>query len=914
LWVADLADSAVEKVPREKFNDFNPMWVGDRVYFLSDRNGPTTLFAYDTVTKKVSQRLPNEQGPDVKSASACADAIVYDRLGELFLFDLTTEKAKRLEVRVRADLPGVRPHFAKVAKKIRKAGLSPTGARVVFEARGEILTVPAEKGDTRNLTHTPGVAERDPAWSPGGKTIAYFSDESGEYELHLRPQGGLGEVRKIKLGEAPSFYYAPTWSPDGKRIAYADRRLNFWYVDLGSGQSTKIDTHTYDDIETRTAPVWSPDGRWLAYAKNLKNHHHAVFVYALDDGKRHQVTDGLSDALSPAFDKGGKYLYFLASTDVGPTLWWGMSALNRGVTRSAYVVVLSKDDPSPLAHENDEEKDKPAPAGDKAKKKKELPKVHIDPEDIDQRVLALPVPPKNYVGLLAGKAGTLFLLEGPAVFTFEDSDDEDELVPAATVRRFDLDKRKAEKLVEEARSVTVSHNGEKLLYRKGHDWFLVASSAPPKAGEGALKLDGLEVRVDPPAEWKQMYHEVWRIERDFLYDPGAHGLDIKTAEKQYAKYLPGLGSRHDLNNLLEELLGELSLGHVYIRGGDVPEAKGPKAGLLGADYRVENGRYRLARVYRGENWNPKLKAPLTQPGAAVKPGEYLLAVDGREVRGTDSIYSFFEGKAGRAVVLRVGPTPDGKGAREVIVTPTASERALRNLAWVDENRRKVEKLSGGRVAYIYLPDTAVEGYARFNRYFFAQVDKEAAVIDERFNGGGFLADQVVDLLGQPLRNFISTRAGEDQVVPAGIFGPKAMIINEQAGSGGDYLPYAFRQAKLGPLVGKRTWGGLVGIFGYPTLLDGGTVTAPHLAIWFPTGRWEIENRGVAPDVEVEFDPKEVRAGRDPQLEKAVTLVLEELRRNPPQRPRRPAYPNYHRAAPPEAAPGQQPRLSPSGRK
>jgi tricorn protease len=393
-----------------------------------------------------------------------------------------------------------------------------------------------------------------------------------------------------------------------------------------------------------------------------------------------------------------------------------------------------------------------------------------------------------------------------------------------------------------------------------------------------------------------MYHEVWRIERDFLYDPHFHGYDLNAAEARFARYLPGLGSRYDLNCLLEEMLGELSLGHVYIIGGDVPEAKGAAAGLLGADYQVENGRYRFQRIYRGENWNPQLRAPLTQPGARVKEGEYLLAVDGRDVRPTEEVHAAFEGKAGKEVVLRVGPNPDGTGAREVKVVPVANEFSLRHLAWVDDNRRKVDRLSHGRVAYVYVPDTATEGYLRFNRYYFAQAGKDGAVIDERFNGGGELADHIIEYLGRPVRNYITAREGEDLAFPGGaIFGPKVMIINEQAGSGGDYMPYIFRQAKLGPLVGKRTWGGLVGIGGYPTLLDGGLVTAPRMGIWFPNGKWDVENVGVSPDVEVEFDPKAVRAGHDPQLEKAVELVLEELRKNPPKKPQRPPFPDYHKA-------------------
>jgi tricorn protease len=903
VWIADLADSSVTKVPRTDSNDFNPMSVGDRVYFLSDRDGPTTLFRYDPASKEVRRVLDPGDG-DIKSASACRDAIVYDRFGSLHLFDLQTGKSRPIPVRVAADLPGVRPKVEKVAKNVHKAGLSPTGTRAVFEARGEVLTVPAEKGDVRNLTNTPGAAERDPAWSPDGKSVAYLSDESGDYELHVRAQDGRGEVKKYPLGDPPSFYYNPTWSPDGKRIAYQDKRLNLWYLDLESGKSTKVDTFPYDD-DPPAPPAWSPDGKWLAHARQLKNYLFAAFLYSLDSGKLHQVTDGMSDARYVAFDKGGKYLYFAASTDIGPSVGSGMSILNRGVTRSAYVVVLSKDDPSPLAPESDDEKPKPADKDkDKKDADKELPKVKVDVEDLDQRTLALPVPAKNYVGLLAGKAGTIFLLEAPAVFNLDDNPI-DPAAPPVAVHRFDLAKRKAEKLTEGATHVAVSDNGEKLLYRQGDAWFLVGTGQPVKPGEGTLKLEGLEVRVDPRAEWRQIYREVLRVQRDFLYDPNFHGYDLKGAWAKYERYLDGLGSRHDLNYLLDELLAGLSLQHVYLFGGDVPRVESRKCGLLGADYRVENGRHRFAKVYRGESWNPKLRAPLTQPGAGVKEGEYLLAVDGRELRGEDEVYRLFEGTADKQVVLKVGPSPDGQGSREVTVVPVGNERALRNLAWVDANRRAVDRMTGGRVAYVYLPDTYVEGYTRFNRYYFAQAGREAAIVDERFNGGGLLADHVIDYLRQPIRSYASTREGADQAFPtSAIPGPKVMLINEQAGSGGDYLPYAFRQAGLGPLVGKRTWGGLVGVSGYPPLIDGGMVTAPRWGIWFPEGRWDVENRGVAPDVEVEFDPKVVRQGKDPQLEKAVEIVLAELKKYPVKHPARPPFPNYYKPGLKEPAEGK----------
>jgi tricorn protease len=906
VWIADLADSSITKVPRQDSNDFNPMWVGDRVYFLSDRDGPTTLFAYDPASRE-ARRVLDPGREDIKSASACRDAIVYDRFGTLHLFDLKSEKSRPVPVRVAADLPGVRPKVEKVAKNIQKARLSPSGARALFEARGEVLTVPAEKGDVRNLTNTPGAAERDPAWSPDGKQVAYLSDEPGEYELHVRAQDGRGPVKKFKLGDPPSFYYNPTWSPDGKRIAYQDKRLNLWYIDLGSGKSTKVDTAPYDD-EPPAAPAWSPDGKWLAYSRQLKNYLSAVFLHSVAAGKSHRVTDGMSDARHVAFDKGGKYLYFTASTDVGPSVGSGMSALNRGVTRSAYVVVLSKDDPSPLAPESDDEKPKEADKDKKDKEKKdgekELPKVKVDLEDLDQRTLALPPPAKNYRGLLPGKAGTFFLLEGPAVVSLDDNPIEPGPPPVA-VQRFDLAKRKAEQLADGVTHVAVSDDGEKMLYKKGDGWSLVKTDKPAKAGEGALKLDGLEVLVDPRAEWRQIYREVFRIQRDFLYDPRFHGYDLEGAWAKHARYLDGLGSRHELNYLLDDLLAGLSLQHVYLIGGDVPKAESRKCGLLGADYRAENGRHRFARVYRGESWNPGLRAPLTQPGAGVKEGEYLLAVNGRELRGEDEVYRLFEGTAGKQVVLKVGPSADGKGSREVTVVPAANERALRNLAWVDANRRTVDRLTGGRVAYVYLPDTYVQGYTRFNRYFFAQAGRDAVIVDERFNGGGLLADHVIDYLRQPVRNYATTREGADQAFPtSAVPGPKVMLINEQAGSGGDYLPYAFRQAGLGPLVGKRTWGGLVGIGGYPPLVDGGGVTAPRWGIWFPNGRWDVENRGVAPDVEVEFDPKAARAGRDPQLEKAVEIALAELKKYPVKHPKRPPFPNYHKPGVKEPAEGK----------
>lgn len=915
IWIVNLSDSSIiDRIPRDNSNDFNPMWVGDKVYFLSDRNGPVGLFAYDTATRKVTEVVKND-GLDFKSAAVGPEAIVYEQFGSLHLLDLPSGKTRTINVRVAGDLPEVRPHFEKLeAKKILNANISPTGARAVFEVHGEILTVPAEKGDIRNITDTPAVANRDPAWSPDGKSIAYFSDESGEYALHIRDQNGLGAVKKVNLGNPPSFFYSPTWSPDSKKIAYTDKRLNVWYVDADKGIPVKVDTNLYDNPSRNLNPRWSPDSRWISYSKQLSSYLHAVFVYSLEAVKSTQVTDGMSDALYADWDKNGKYLYFTASTDIGlGASWLDMSSINRPITRSVYVVVLKKDLPSPLAPESDEEKPdekktepgKETTGKDQADKEKEKEKdrekprepvkVDIDFENLSQRILALPVPARNYHGLSAGTTGVLFLVEGPLVDPIAFGEGGLNL----TLHKFDLKTRKTEKIIEGIDSFDLSFNGDKMLYRQKDQWSITKAEkpaeGPPKPGEGGpLKLDSMEVYVSPRAEWRQMYHEVWRIERSFLYDPNAHGLNLKAAEQEYEPYLDNISSRADLTYLFKEMLGNLTLGHVFVAGGDLPEPRKVKGGLLGADYKIESGRYRFARVYNGENWNPQLRAPLTQPGVNVVTGEYLLAVNGRELRASNNIYSYFEETAGKQMNLKVGPNADGTGSREVTVVPVEDESALRNLAWIEGNRRKVDELTGGRVAYIYLPDTAGGGYTNFNRYFFAQVGKQAAILDERFNHGGDLADYIIDYLRRPLMSRMTSREGEDMSSPAGaIYGPKVMITNQFAGSGGDAMPWYFRKAGIGPLIGTRTWGGLVGIYDYPQLIDGGFVTAPRIAIYGLNGEWEVENRGVQPDIEVEMDPRLVREGHDPQLEKAVEVVMELLKKSPLPTPKRPAYPNYH---------------------
>ncbi len=904
IWLADLSDSSVVAIPRENSNDFNPMWVGKKIYFLSDRSGPVSLWSFDIPSRRVTEIVKND-GLDFESATASQNSIVYEQFGSLYVLDLKSLKTRPVQISVSADLAEVRPHFEKITNKmIQNSALSPSGQRAVFEAHGEILTVPAEKGDIRNLTASPAAADRDPAWSPDGKSIAYFSDESGEYALHIRDQNGLGTVTKINLGNPPSFFYSPVWSPDSKKIAYIDKRLNLWYVDLDKKTPVHVDTDLFDSPGYQMNPRWSPDSKWIAYARQLHNYLHAISVYSLASSKTTQLTDGLSDASAPDFDKSGKYLYFLASTNVGLSGGWiDMSSIGHPLTSAVYVIVLRKDLPSPLAPQSDDEnataektaknegqKDKTKDGSadtSKEEKKEAPPDVRIDFDNISQRILAVPVPEKNYYAVTPGKEGVIYVQEGPIVQL-------DEGPRQLIISKFDFKTRKTDLVIGGVTVFTLSANGEKMLYRQGEQWFITGAEAPAKAGDGALKMADMEVYVDPRAEWNQMYREVWRIERDFFYDPHFHGLDLKAAEAFYSPWVSELSSRSDLNYLFSEMLGNITVGHMFVGGGTQPDVPHVKVGLLGADYKIENGRYRFAKVYDGENWNPNLQAPLTQPGVNVVAGEYLLAVLGRDVPATQNLYSFFEETAGKQTVLRVGPNPDGSGSREVTVVPVESEASLRHLAWIEGNRRTVDRLSGGKLAYVHLPDTALDGYTSFNRYFFAQIGKQGAILDERYNHGGDVADYIIDYLGRRPMGRITSREGEDVTDPSqAIYGPKVMIINQFAGSGGDAMPWYFRKAGLGPLVGMKTWGGLVGIGGYPVLMDGGSVTAPRWAFYGLKGDWEVENHGIAPDIEVDQDPKLVREGHDPQLERSVEVGLELLKKNPAPTFEKPAYPNYH---------------------
>lgn len=886
ILIANLTDSTVEKLPWTDSNDSYPMWVGNTIYFVSDRNHTANLFAYRLDSKQVTQ-LTKHDDFDIMTASAGADAVVYEQAGYIHLVDAKTNQSRKLDIEVTGDLPWARPQFKKVSGMIRNAKLSPGGVRAAFEARGEIFTVPAAKGDYRNLTQSSGAHDRDPTWSPDGSQLAWLSDASGEYQLMLGEPMGLTAPRAIPL-PSTAFFTEPTWAPDGSRIVIQDNHRNLWIIETASGKSLKIDTEDYPEPGRDFEAAWSPDSQWVTYSKNLPSRLRAIFVYSMAEKNVHQVTDGLADSVSPTFDAGGKYLYFLSSTDFGPnTGWVDMSSIDRPVRRAIYLAVLRASEPSPLLPESDDEaqptpqpeiratpEPQATPAAAPAAKS-----VRIDLGGIAQRIIAVNVPAGNYSNLAAGPAETFFYTETIAG------------TPTLRLQRYQFKERSSAPFMEGISGYSVSADKKKLLYQAGGGrWGIVTTAAPAKIGDGPLNVAQLEMRLDPRAEWANIYRDTWRIQREFFYDPKMHGADWNAIYEKYRPFLAAVGHRADLGYVIAMMGGELAVGHSYLTGtGDIPGEEPVSVGLLGADVSVENGRYRIRRIYSGENWNPDLRAPLSGPGINVAEGDYILEVNGRPLPAAVNFYSLFEGTAGRQTVIRVNKTPAPEGSRLVTVIPVASENGLRTRAWVEGNRRLVDKLSGGRLAYVWLPNTGGPGYTSFTRYFYAQQEKDGAIIDERYNQGGMVADYIVNELDRKPMGSFSLRDGKPFTSPmAGIYGPKVMIINESAGSGGDALPYYFKLRKIGPLVGTTTWGGLVGTTGVPVTIDGGGITAPGLAFFNLKGEWDVENIGVAPDIEVENTPVEVIKGRDPQLERSVTEALKLLEQNPVRRLQRPA--------------------------
>lgn len=857
LSILDLNTLDEVRLPNERTTDRYPVWMGGKIYFVSDRDWAMNVWSYDVASGETAQ-VTRFADAEVKWLSGGPDALVLEQDGWIHTLDPATGRATRLDIEIRGDFPWAETRWEDVSRRVSSASLSPTGKRALMEARGEIFTVPVEDGDARNLTRSSGAADRQPVWSPDGKSIAWFSDAGDGYQLLVAPQDGLGEPRRISIGES-KFAWGATWSPDGKSIAFVDDDARVRVVDVEGG-----DVRTADAAGTLLdrggmGVTWSPDSRWLAYAKSFPNNFRRVVVWSAESGEVTPLTDAMADARSPAWDRDGKHLYFLASTDLALASGWAnTSAMQADPTYGAYVLVLRGDGGTPFPPKSDEENAAPAPKPDTG-----AVQVRIDFDGADRRILALPMPVRSYQTTVAGPKGTVFIGES--------GDDG----PGLTVHKFSLSERKADVFVRGASAVSVSHDGEKMLYRSGQNWRVVGTARPPEPNGGNLTV-ALRMQLDRLEEWRQIFDEAWRYERDFFYDPGMHGNDWNAVRRRYQPLVEHVRHRADLNYILDQVNGEMSVGHSFVFGGDMPSVDTVRVGLLGADFEAADGRWRIGRIYTFESWNPGLSAPLDRPGMRVTEGTYLVGVDGEELTAEEDPYAALDGTAGRQTVLHLNDRPTMDGAWTEVVEPIRSESMLRQRAWVEDNRRRVDELSGGRLAYAWIPNTGNPGVVSFNRYFFAQQDKEGAVIDERFNGGGLLDDYMVDYMTRTLRAAITNEApgGRPMVLPQGVLGPKVLLINELAGSGGDYFPWAFRQQQVGPLVGTRTWGGLVASSVHYPMVDGGALTAPNSAVFDPIeNRYIAENEGVPPDIEVLLDARSVAEGRDPQLERAVEEAL-----------------------------------------
>jgi tricorn protease len=871
IWIVNLETMELIRTPQPtKERHLDPVWYEGKVYFMSERDYLSNIWSFDPKTKDLTQ-VTFHKTFDVKSLDAGPGGIVYEQGGYLHVLDPATGKSQQVEVEVLGDMNFARTRWEDVpARSLTNPQISPTGKRALMEYRGEIFTLPKEKGDWRNLTNSPGTAERHPIWSPKGDQVAWFSDASGEYKLVVADQ--FGQNQKVWDLPNTTFYFRPQWSGDGKYIAYTDTDYNIWYVNVATGMVKEVDTDRYAHPNRAMNPVWSPDSKWLAYAKQLDSHFKAIFAYNLETGKKIQLTDGMADAISPVWDANGKYLYFLASTNYGLNSGWlDMSSYDPDVTRSLYVAILDKDEPSPFLWETGDEeveetKKEEAEKKDSKDDKEELV-VKIDLDGLQNRILAIDVPNRNYAALAPGPEKTVFYMEAiPNQSGF-------------TMHQYDLKKQKADVFLEGVRQAVTAHDRKSVLVQTNGSWAIVNTSGKPKVADNKLKMN-LRIKVDPQAEYHQIFREGWRYMRDFLYVENVHGAPWDKVWEWYSPWIDHVRHRTDLNYVLDIMSGEVAVGHSYVRGGDLPDLERVGVGLLGADYTIENGRYRIAKILTGESWNPSLQGPLAIPGIGVAEGDYLLAVNGQEVSASDNLFHFFEETVGRQTTLTVNSAPSLDGAKEVVVKPISNEYQLRTFDWIEGNRRKVDEMSNGELAYVYVPNTGGRGFTYFNRYYFAQQDRKGVVIDERNNGGGSAADYMIDIMNRKLFGYFNSAIGDRRpwTTPmAGIWGPKVMIINERAGSGGDLLPYMFKEAKIGPLVGTRTWGGLVGTWDTPPFIDGGRFVAPRGGFYDVNGEWAVEGAGVAPDIEVIQEPKDVMQGKDPQLEAAVQEALRLLK-------------------------------------
>jgi len=936
ITVYDLKNNTSFDLPHTQYTDTFPMWHENTIYFSSDRGEGHhfNLYSYDLSSKHVEQ-ITHFTDWDVLWPSLGPDSIIFENAGYLYTYDFQSKQPKKLSIALPADRTQVMKHWDSVSKLVTDFDIAPDGKRAVFAARGDVFTVPAKEGSIRNLTRTPGIREKKVSWSPDGRWIAYISDRSGEDEIYVAPQDGMGKEQQVTSGYK-GFKFAPAWSPDSKKIAWADKDLNLWWTDVADKKQIKVDHALYGEI---TNYSWSPDSKWLAYDKNGENTFSVVYLYSLADNKATAVTSSMSNSYNPTFDPAGKYIYYLSDRDFNEVIGNIDFEFSNPKTTRVYVTTLAKDEPSPFsaqsdetdvnnaeprptfAEENaatdskpnaskkDEAKSSTADADkdsgkekDKDKSKKEKPvEVKVDLDGIQNRVVALPTDPA-VVRTLAAAKGFVYYSTAPVGGVSGPIPGE-----SSGVHVYDLKDRKEKTLIENVTKFALSFDGSKLLYedegggpRAAHTYGIIDAKPggePKKVGDGAVSLNGMRAEIDPPKEWRQIFNEVWRQERDYFFEASMNGVDWEKMKEKYSQLLSAVADRYSLTYVLGEMIGELSNSHTYVGGGDFPDLHPINVGLLGVDYELDSasGRYRIKKIYPGENWDAAVRSPLTEPGINVKEGDYLLAVNGRELRAPQDPYELFENTANENVTLTINSKPGDDGSRNIQVKPINDEFQLRELSMIETTRKKVDAATGGKVGYVYLPDMGGPGLDEFVKQYFPQIRKQGMIIDVRYNGGGFVDELIFSRLRRILASMDSARNWQSATVPPNVFvGSMVCLTNHYAASDGDIFSYAFKFYKLGPLIGERTWGGVRGIRGNIQLMDGGYITRPEFARYDMNSKWLVENHGVEPDIVVENRPEDVVAGKDPQLERAIQEVTKAMQQNPkklaPRPPDLPAYP------------------------
>lgn len=879
ILIMDMDANEVTTVPGADANNFNPIWLGDQLYFLSDRADKNiNLFHYDPANGDIEQ-VTNEDVWDIRAASGHGNHIAYEAGGGLKMLDVSSGQTQTIAININPDLPQLRSQWKDASETIQNAALSATGKRALITARGEVFTVPVEDGSTRNISNSAGVRDYGAMWSPDGKQVAYIVESLEGQTLVVSDQTGQGDTREIELG--PHFYTLLAWGAgDDSQIVYQDNHLGLHVLELDSGNHQRIATNARRDAFEVDI---SPDGQWLVYTLEQPNYHRQLMLYQFSSGDHTDVSENTADVAAPVFSQKGDVIYFAASTNSGPLqVGLNMTSQERPYRAGLYALVLSADGKSPLlADSGDEDSDSSDDAKDESdedaddKDKSAAPETKIDLQGLSNRIVGLQVAKRNYDSLAAADDGKLYYIDRvqPGASNTppgERTSDENRLM------RFDFEEREAESVYSGLQGYTISADGKHLLINGGNG-SLLTTKVGDKLDTERLDLGGLRVLVEPLTEWALIFDEAWRMEQEYFYADNMHGLDWQSIYDRYRPLVDHAGRREDVTAIIVEMIAELQVGHNRTGGGDTHQESGANNGLLGANFEIDNNRYRIAKIYTGESWNTFLDAPLATPGNAAQEGEYILAINGRELTAADNIFALLQNTAGEQVGLKVGPNANGRDARDIVVEPTSSEDGLRLWSWVEANRRAVDAATDGRVGYIYLPNTAGAGFTFFNRMFFSQVDKQALIIDERSNGGGQAANYITDVLSRRHLSGWKDRDGLPYKTPAGVMhGPKVMLIDQDAGSGGDFLPYSFRELGIGKLIGTRTWGGLIGISANPSLVDGGRVTVPFFRFFDTDGNWTVENQGVAPDIDVELDPIATNNGRDTQLERAIEDVLQQL--------------------------------------